>query len=163
MKKNSISCELLHPGLETVEPDGREAVVPDGLLVVGRVVQAPLGGWHFLGERHGVAMVATEASVLRHGTLDVFHHDLIVVGQEVVVHTARGFGWKLVVPVDGFVVGSSGLVGLPVEPVWMPGGGSPGMPVRVRITPFSPAVPCIIWMAAVVCFYFIIYWLPLFW
>ena len=75
-----------------------------GFLVVRWVVQAPLGCGDFLRERFGIAEFPLEAFVVWHGWQCVLHDDIILVGDERIVGSARRFRWALVVPVHVLVI-----------------------------------------------------------
>ena len=69
-----------------------------------RVVKAPLRGGNFLREGLRIAPVTTIASVMWHRPLHIFHHDLVVERNKIIMDAAGRLGWPLVVPVDVFVV-----------------------------------------------------------
>jgi len=140
--------------LKTINTNWREVVETSRLLVVRRVVQAPLGCWYFLRERLGVAPLATEALVFRHWALNISHHYFIIVGHKVIMDSTCGLWWALIMPIDSLVISSADLICWSIKPVRMPGSGAPGMPVRMLPAPFLPASPGNVWMTAMICFYF---------
>jgi len=106
-------------------------VLAQGLGVVRWIVEAPLGGGDLLGEGFGVGEASPEAFVVGHGGQSLLHDHVVLVRREVVVRSAGWLGWPLVVPVDIFVVNTSGGVCATVVPVRVAGCATIRVPVWV--------------------------------